>query len=310
MAWRTPTRLGCACTRAWPREAACRSCAPALSSRPVSGLWDESLYAGSAEFYAIGRLPYPPRLATELGVRLGLTGHGRLLDLGCGPGSLTLLLAPLFADVMAVDADADMLRVGQGRSAQLLGVENVTWVHCRDESLPDDLAPLDVTTLAQSFHWMDQPLVAEKIRRLLVPGGCCVHVGATTHEGVVGAVGLPRPAPAREGITELVRGYLGPHRRAGKAVITQELSSNEDLVFRSAGYEGPERVEVVAGDIVIRTEDEVIASVLSLSSSASHLFGPRLPKFAADLRSLLRAVSPDGVFAEQQRDITLSLWRA
>lgn len=59
--------------------------------------WDPSLYAGSAAYYARGRVPYPPELATLLAAELGLDGSGRLLDVGCGPGSLTLLLAPLFA---------------------------------------------------------------------------------------------------------------------------------------------------------------------------------------------------------------------
>lgn len=272
-------------------------------------LWDESLYEGSAEYYAVGRLRYPARLATVLCERLDLPGTGRLLDLGSGPGSLTLLLAPLFAEVVAVDADAAMLQVGQVRAVQL-GVGNVTWMHSRAEDLPDDLRRFEVATLAQSFHWMDQPVVARKLRRLLVRGGCCVHLGATTHEGVAGVVGLPYPAPPRDRIAHLVREYLGAPRRAGKRVIAEETPSGEDHVFRSEGYDGPERVEVAAGDVIVRSEDEVIASVLSLSSSAPHLFGARLPEFLADLRSLLREAAPDAVFAEQQRDITLSLWRS
>lgn len=281
----------------------------ALSSRAVSGLWDESLYAGSAEFYAVGRLPYPQRLASELARRLAANGSGRLLDMGCGPGSLTLPLARLFAEVVAVDADADMLRVGRAQAADL-GVENVTWVHSRAETLPDRVGRFDMVTLAQSFHWMDQPVVAEKIRDLLNADGVCVHVGATTHEGVAGAVGLPHPSPPRDRIGDLIRSYLGPHRRAGQRVVQTELASDEDLIFRTAGYQGPERVEIKAGDIFVRSEDEVVASVLSLSSAAPHLFGPRLQAFVTDLRSLLREFSPDGTFAEQQRDITLSLWRA
>ena len=56
--------------------------------------WDESLYAGSAAHYAAGRMPYPSRLAEVVRDAVGLDGTGRLLDVGCGPGSLTLLLAP------------------------------------------------------------------------------------------------------------------------------------------------------------------------------------------------------------------------
>jgi 2-polyprenyl-3-methyl-5-hydroxy-6-metoxy-1,4-benzoquinol methylase len=64
--------------------------------------WDETLYAGSAAFYSTGRLAYPPELADAVRALLGPAGpagpgepasRGRLLDVGCGPGSLTRLLA-------------------------------------------------------------------------------------------------------------------------------------------------------------------------------------------------------------------------
>jgi trans-aconitate methyltransferase len=55
--------------------------------------WDETLYAGAARYCPIGRLPYPDTLARAIQDELGLDGTGRLLDVGCGPGSLTLLLA-------------------------------------------------------------------------------------------------------------------------------------------------------------------------------------------------------------------------
>ena len=62
--------------------------------------WDPTLYAGSAQFYAHGRVAYPDSLADALTDELGLDGTGRLLDVGCGPGSLTLLLADRFAAVV------------------------------------------------------------------------------------------------------------------------------------------------------------------------------------------------------------------
>jgi SAM-dependent methyltransferase len=269
---------------------------------------DEWLYAGAAPFYADGRLPYPARLATEIQAVSGLEGSGRLLDLGCGPGSLTLLLAPLFAEVVGVDADPGMVRVAGERSAEL-GIANVHWVHSPVETLTADPSSYDVVTLAQSFHWMDQPVVAERIHGWLRPGRSCVHVGAWTHEGDPEATGLPHPRPPREQITALVRSYLGPRRRAGKRVIGEETSRDEDAAFVGAGFRGSQRVDVAGGDVFVRSEDQVIASVLSLSSAAPHLFGRRLEAFVADLRALLRETSPIGRFSEQSRMITLKVWR-
>ena len=67
------------------------------------------LYSGAARYYTQGRMAYPPELAERLTELLGLDGTGRLLDVGCGPGSLTLLLADRFASAVGVDADAGML---------------------------------------------------------------------------------------------------------------------------------------------------------------------------------------------------------
>jgi len=49
--------------------------------------WDPRLYEGSAPYFARGRLPYPPEMAAALRDELALDGTGRLVDLGCGPGS-------------------------------------------------------------------------------------------------------------------------------------------------------------------------------------------------------------------------------
>jgi trans-aconitate methyltransferase len=68
-----------------------------------------SLYAGSAHYYAVGRVSYPTALAEALAAALGLEGAGRLLDVGCGPGNFTLLLAPWFEQATGVDADREML---------------------------------------------------------------------------------------------------------------------------------------------------------------------------------------------------------
>ena len=147
--------------------------------------WDPTLYAGSATHYVAGRVPYPRELSTVLVDALALRGTGRLLDVGCGPGSLTLLLAPHVAQAIGVDADPDMLAEA-ARLAREQDLTNTTWRNLRAEDLPADLLPVDVVTFAQSFHWMDRPRVAAAARGLLTPGGALVHVRAT--EQIVAAV--------------------------------------------------------------------------------------------------------------------------
>ncbi|WP_198145371.1 class I SAM-dependent methyltransferase [Frankia sp. EAN1pec] len=196
--------------------------------------WDETLYGGSAEFYAAGRLPYPPALAETLRAALGHAPVGRLLDVGCGPGSLTLLVAGLFEAAVGLDPDPDMISYARA-AAQRAGTDNVTWVRMRAEDLPGGLGVFRVVSFAQSFHWLGRPRVAAAVHPMLAPDGRCVFVHATTHEGVPGDDVLPHPRPPREVIASLVRDYLGLHRRAGRSVLPQGTPSGENDIFRAAG---------------------------------------------------------------------------
>lgn len=271
--------------------------------------WDETLFAGSAAYYARGRFPYPQELADALREELHLDGSGRLLDVGCGPGPLTLLLAPLFESALGVDADAEMVAEAT-REASRLGVPNAEFVRLRAEELPAGLGRFRVAAFAQSFHWMDRQVVAAAVRTMLEPGGAWVHVHATTTHGVDGDAGLPAPTPPHDRIAELVQDYLGAIRRAGQGTLPDGTPAYEEDVMVAAGFRGPERLEVSGGHVLERSEDDVVASVYSRSFSAPHLFGERLAEFEAELRALLRRSAPDGRFGERTREIELVVWRA
>lgn len=270
-------------------------------------MWDETLYAGSAAYYPRGRFSYPPELAEALRDELSLDGRGRLLDVGCGPGSLTLLLAPLFERAVGVDADADMLAEAE-RQAENRRVENADWVHLRAEELPAGLGSFRVSTFAQSFHWMQRERVAAIVRDMLERGGAWVHVHATTHRGT-GGNDLPDPEPPHEAIEELVRAYLGPVRRAGRGTLPDGTPGDEEELMRDAGFAAPRRLQVGGGRVLERPEDDVVASVYSRSSSAPHLFGERRAEFERELRALLRRASPHARFSERTREIELVIWR-
>jgi SAM-dependent methyltransferase len=285
-------------------------------------VFDETLYLGSAAHYPVGRMAYPASLADALRAELGLDGTGRLLDIGCGPGSLTLLLSPLFESAVGVDADRGMIE-----RARALGPA-IAWHVLRAEDLPAGLGTFRVVTFAQSFHWMDQPVVARGVRGMLAggragcqpgpldrglrsaapaggPGGRWVHVHATTHRGAETDEPMPHPQPPWSAIDELVAAYLGPVRRAGRGTLPDGTRSGEEDVMRDAGYRGPTRITVGGGEVVERTADEIVSAVFSLSNSTPHLLGARAPAFEADLRALLGP----GPFAERTREVDLVIWR-
>jgi hypothetical protein len=66
---------------------------------------------------------------------------------------------------------------------------------------------------------------------------------------------------------------------------------------------------VADGRVLTRTLDDIVATVFSMSGTAPHHFGDRLPAFESDLRSALLRASPGGVFAVRLPDNELKIWR-
>ena len=267
--------------------------------------WDETLFAGAAAYYDRGRLPNAPGLADALENALRLDGRGRLLDVGCGPGTVTLPLARVFREVVGLDPDPGMIREAR-RLASERDVKNASWVQRRAEELPADLGEFAVVTFAASFHWMDRPLVAGIIREMLEPDGAVVHIDNRHQDQLV--VDSTLPGAPVERIAELRRAYLGPDLRAGQG-IRNSSPSDEAAVFRAAGFTGPELIVVHDGRRIVRSADDLVAETFSLSSSAPHLFGQRRSQFEADLRQVLAEASPNGAFAVRLPDNELKIWR-
>jgi SAM-dependent methyltransferase len=274
--------------------------------------WDESLFAGAAGYYERGRLPYAPGLADAFARSLGLDGHGRLLDVGCGPGTVALRLAPLFGAVVGLDPDAEMLAQASLAAARR-GVGNAAWVRSRAEDLPAGLGRFLVVTFAASFHWMDRPLVASAVATMLDPGGAVVQVDAPAYRADELAAEsrrgtLPFPPPPDDALDELRRRYLGGDRRAGRG-IRNTSPDGEDGVFQQAGFRPAKTVTVPDGRAVEQTTDDIVARVFSSSSTAPHLLGDRRQDYEADVRQILARESSSGRFSVRLPDNILRIWR-
>jgi ubiquinone/menaquinone biosynthesis C-methylase UbiE len=99
------------------------------------------------------------------------TGTDRLLDVGCGPGRMTLMLAPLVKEAIGIDLTPEMLT--QARAAQAAqGVTNVRWQQGDVLPLPfGDGSFSIVTTQATFHHFADPAAVLAEMARVCAPGG-------------------------------------------------------------------------------------------------------------------------------------------
>lgn len=267
--------------------------------------YDPTLFQGAAAYYACGRPPYSRLLARTLATEAGLDGSGRLLDVGCGPGSLTLALGDRFEEVVGLDPDAAMLAEGARRARQS-GIDNIRWV----QALAEDIAALDLgrfrlVTFGQSFHWTDQERVAETVYDVLEPGGAMALI-VHAHEGRPQPEGPGYPPIPHEAIRTLIARYLGPRRRAGPRFTALPPDRFEGIMARTRL--GVFRSVFCAGrNDIVQDIDGVLANYFSTSFAAPHLFGDQITRFEADFRAELSACSASGLFWDWPGDTLILL---
>ncbi|MBW8755954.1 MAG: methyltransferase domain-containing protein [Sphingomonadales bacterium] len=110
-----------------------------------------------------------------------------LLDIACGPGSLTLELAPHVTHATGFDITPAMLEQARAAQAQK-GLTNVDWVQGNAEQLPFPDGAFSLVTCSAAFHHFEQPAaILAEMRRVCRPGGRIVVSDVTPEAGKAAA---------------------------------------------------------------------------------------------------------------------------
>lgn len=135
-------------------------------------------FSSHASKYAAHRPVYPSELVDHLADLAPATDVA--LDVGCGTGQLSTLLAARFRRVVATDASARQI-------AEAEPADRVEYrvAPCEASGLPD--ASVDLLTVAQAAHWFDLDRFYVEARRVLRPGGVIALI-CYMHPDVTGAV--------------------------------------------------------------------------------------------------------------------------
>lgn len=157
-------------------------------------------FAQAADRYAAFRPGYPASLAAALAGQC--LRHRLAVDIGCGNGQLTRLLAASFDRVVGTDVSHEQLARAPDQDA-------VGYVCHPAEQLPlvDDCA--DLITVAQAVHWFDLELFYMEVGRVMAPGGLL----ALLSYGVPQLSGTPGPRLEQFYWQEIHDYWPAPRRR-------------------------------------------------------------------------------------------------
>lgn len=263
--------------------------------------YSPDLFTGTARWYARYRPAYPAAFFAHVIARFGLDGTGRLLDLGCGTGQLTLPLSGFVAEAVGMDPEPEMLAAAAAQ-AQAASVANVHWVRGSDrdlDALRGDLGAFRLVTIGRAFHWMDQDATLRTLDGMVTPGGGVVVM--SDNDRIQHAEG-----EWQEAVRATIRRWLGPERRAGSGTRPHGRAHDPfEEIFARSPFPALAMYHLT---FTRQTTTDAIVGFLYSTSYCSHaILGDRQEPFEADVRRTLRALSPDDTFHEEA---TLDAWLA
>jgi SAM-dependent methyltransferase len=150
-------------------------------------------FAQGGQAYARFRPEYPVELAAFLAA---ITADKRLaVDVGCGNGQLTQLLAPHFHAVLGLDPSADQI-------ANITPDARISYQCAPAEQLPLADGCANLITAAQAAHWFNLPAFYQEARRVAAPGALLALI----------SYGVLKLEPALNGrFQQFYRDEIGPY---------------------------------------------------------------------------------------------------
>ena len=256
-------------------------------------------YAGAGWYYAEYRDRVSAELITLLAEQLGWSTRDRVLDVGAGPGQLSLLIAPFVAEVVAIEPEPDMLAEGERRAA-MANIGNVRFVAGSSDDLLALRSPLGLfcaALMGQSFHWMvDKDRVLEDLSAMIDEANGAIAFVTPRR------ISIPDELRAAQDVTrEILERHLanvppGPHPN-GRHDPFEEI-------LRRSPFPRIERIERI---YETRTRP-TIESILGYEYTISHILtrlGDNRGAFEHEVRAALSWVKSVGEVSVMRRDEAL-----
>jgi len=240
------------------------------------GIDTTGLFTAAVDHYIAHRQPYPDRLVEALIERFEIGPGTRVIDVGCGPGLLSLPFARTGAEVLGIDPNPAMLDACR-RAAEAGGLP-VTLSERKAEDLTPEDGPARLVVFGRSFHWTDRDAVARLLDGVVGPGGGVAMLHEHRELKAATPLGCLIEAVKDDWVAD---GLDKRSPRSHAEVLQASPFSVTDEIF--------------ARTRVRWTADGVVGQLLSTSYCNPARLGDQRDAFEADVRARFAGLAPDGV---------------
>ncbi|KAJ7308913.1 hypothetical protein JRQ81_008190 [Phrynocephalus forsythii] len=183
------------------------------------------------------------------------------VDVGCGSGQCTHLLAPRFDKVIGTDISEAQIE----EANRAPHPPNVSFLAAPAEKMPVEDHSVDLVTAFTAAHWFDLPSFMTEVERALKPAGCVIltsnTLDMTLHYG-----------DCSEKLTQIfteVRLLVSVTQRLG-IIKVQRVTDDYEEIFNALPFQDKKRITDII-DKVPMTVAELMGYIQSFSSYQTFL---------------------------------------
>ena len=243
--------------------------------------FDARRFQSSAIHY-FARPRYAPRVFDKVAALCGLMGEERVLDLGCGPGVLSLALAPKVGSVVAVDPEPEMLALLEKSLGDQAG--KITLIQGSSNDLGSHWGTFNLAVMGRSFHWMDRAATVRHFETILEPDGAAVLFDTSRIRGPD---------------NQWVAGYHEILSRYGNGTPAWRQPNwiDQEAILLDSAFSDLQRISVVERSQI--AAETLVDRAFSMSGTAPSVLGPeKVERMAAEIAAFARKAAVEGRLTE------------
>ena len=261
------------------------------------------MFRGTAWHYARYRPQYSEKLLNRVAEEFRLDGVGRLLDLGCGTGHLSIPLSRHFREVIGLDPEPEMLTEA-ARQSEELGIQNIRWIEGGSfdcEYFKEDLGKFELVTMGTSFHWMDRDATLDILADMVEPLGGIAVIGTSS------VATIWQGTESWQTVTKaVIQKWLGKEGRAGTVTNYSHSDERHETIIARSRFTHMQIVK-------FQTErnlsiDDILGGLYSTTFASKPVLGDNQPAFEEELRTSLLKINPLGRFLIKEDHDGIFAW--